>query len=98
LDDCAGLVSRPGVQGPGVTRTVARTVPHASMVIVVTGSATSAADLRRSALHVPAGVRTAIVVVAPGVELRMQTLGRLSVAHLGDLADLPRLVTRLVAG
>ena len=97
LDDCAGLVSRPGPPGPGVTRTVAQTVPHASMVIVVTGSIPQAAELRRSALHVPAGVRTAIIVVSLGHELRMQTLGRLSVAHLGDLTDLPRLVSRLVS-
>jgi hypothetical protein len=97
LDDCAGLTSRPGPTGPGVTRTVAQSVPHASMVIVVTGSVPDAAELRRSALHVPAGVRTAIIVVSLGHELRMQTLGRLSVAHIGDLADLPRLVSRLVS-
>ena len=97
LDDCAGLTSRPGPSGPGVTRTVAQSVPHASMVIVVTGSVPDAAELRRSALHVPAGVRTAIIVVSLGHELRMQTLGRLSVAHIGDLADLPRLVSRLVS-
>lgn len=100
LDECAGLeVLAPGAgDGQALAQHVARKVPHASMAILVTGGAVGSRDLRASALHIPAGVRTIFISCSPGVELGLRTSGMLSTATIGRGQDLPRLVSRLVTG
>nr|WP_297429940.1 DUF58 domain-containing protein [uncultured Actinotalea sp.] len=97
LDDCAGLES--AADGGGTDRLagrVAREAADATVVVLVTGSATSGADLRAHARRVPAGVRTVVLRCERGAEVEVATNGTLSVATLGTLADLPRVLRRVV--
>ncbi|PFG34271.1 DUF58 domain-containing protein [Sanguibacter antarcticus] len=97
LDDCSGIERSPRADDAwDLARTVARTVPTASMVVMITGSVPSHAALRASAAHIPTGVRTIVVACEPGAEISMRSQGSLSVASLGDITDLPRLLRRLV--
>ncbi|MBC7290632.1 MAG: DUF58 domain-containing protein, partial [Actinotalea sp.] len=68
----------------------------ATVVVLVTGSVPSAADLRADARRVPAGVRTLVVRCERGADVEVVTNGTLSVARLGALADLPRVLRRVV--
>ena len=98
LDDCAGLEAREAEPGePPVAQEIARTVPQASLALVVTGSTRTAPELRATASHVPAGVRTVVVSVGEHHDLTLQTRNLLTVATLGTPADLPRLMRRLVS-
>lgn len=97
LDDCSAIETTVVPDGVDLAQRVARAVPSASMAILVTGSVPSAAALRRSASAIPAGVRTVFIQCDPGSEIGLRTQGSLSVATLGELSDLPRLLRRLVA-
>ncbi|WP_240916164.1 DUF58 domain-containing protein [Sanguibacter sp. HDW7] len=97
LDDCAGLEVRDaGADEVPVAQEIARSVPHASLVLVVTGSTLTAPELRATASHVPAGIRTVVISVGADHELALQTRNLLTVATLGSVTDLPRLMRRLV--
>ena len=97
LDDCAGLEVREGAptEAP-VAQEIARSVPQASLALVVTGSTRTAPELRATAAHIPVGVRTVVVSVGEDLDLTLQTRNLLTVATLGATADLPRLMRRLV--
>ncbi|MDT0167211.1 DUF58 domain-containing protein [Actinotalea sp. AC32] len=99
LDDVAGLEARTeGRRGVDLARWVAREVPDASVAVLVTGSVPDAAALRVSAAHVPAGVRTLVLRCRTDRPVEVATHGMLSVATVGRLADLPRVLRRVVAG
>ncbi len=97
LDDCAAFVT--GAAGAGVHllgRRVAREAPDASLAVLVTGAVPGDGDLRLGAQHVPSGARTLVVRCAPGAPLVARTRGLLTLATLGALEDLPRLLRRAV--
>lgn len=96
LDDCSGIETTRAPADVDLAQRVARAVPAASMAILVVGSVPSPTALRRSASAIPTGVRTVFIQCDPGAEVGLRTQGTLSVATLGDLADLPRLLRRLV--
>ena len=96
LDDCSGIETTTVPDGVDLAQRVARAVPGASMAVLVTGSVPSPTALRRSAAAIPSGVRTVFIQCDPGAEVGLRTQGTLSVATLGDLRDLPRLLRRLV--
>lgn len=97
LDDCSAIVGAPrAADARDLAQTVARAVPGASMALLVTGSVASPTTLRTSAAAIPTGVRTVFVQCDPGAEVGLRTQGSLSVATLGELTDLPRLLRRLV--
>lgn len=98
LDDCSGIVLASG--GAGVTllgRRVVREAPEASVAMLVTGSVPGDADLRLGARHVPTGTRTVVVRCERGAEVSVRTQGSLSLATIGRLDDLPRLLRRVTA-
>jgi len=98
LDDCSALTTPAG--GPGVHelgRRVARDAADASVAVLVTGSVPGPGDLRGGARHVPAGTRTVVLTCARGAQVQSRTQGSLSLATLGELADLPRVLKRVVA-
>jgi uncharacterized protein (DUF58 family) len=98
LDDCSGLaLTSPGAGVALLGRRVAREAGGASVAVLVTGSRPSDADLRLGARHVPVGTRTLLVRCARGADVEVRTRGALSVATLGALSDLPRLLRRAVA-
>ncbi|MDM7853763.1 DUF58 domain-containing protein [Cellulomonas alba] len=95
LDDCSGLALAAGDAGVVLLgRRVAREAAGASVAVLVTGSGPSDADLRLGARHVPAGTRVLVVRCARGADVEVRTQGSLSLATLGTLADLPRLLRR----
>ena len=99
LDDVAGLeAGAGGRQGTSLAQWVARDVLSATVAILITGSVPDYSDLRASSVHVPAGVRTLILVVDARSRGEVATQGRLSIATIGSLLDLPRVLRRVVAG
>lgn len=98
LDDCAGVQLAIGGTGmSALGRRVARDAPEASVAVLVTGSVPSAGDLRAGARHVPVGTRTVVMRCTAGEEVQVRTQGSLSLATLGTLDDLPRVLRRVVS-
>jgi uncharacterized protein (DUF58 family) len=98
LDDCSAIA----LEGTGagmllLGRRVAREAPEASVALLVTGSAPSSGDLRLGARHVPTGTRTVVVRCERDAEVSVRTHGTLSLATIGALDDLPRLLRRVTA-
>ncbi|MFI2752462.1 DUF58 domain-containing protein [Cellulomonas sp. P22] len=97
LDDCAALDVALGTAGAGdLGRRVAREAPEASVAILVTGSVPSVAQLRAGVRHVPVGTRTLVLTCALDAEVQVRTQGSLTLATLGALDDLPRVLRRSV--
>lgn len=97
LDDCSRIeVVPPSDDDRELAYVVARAVPTASMAILVTGSTTSPVALRTSAGRLPAGLRTVFVSCRTGAEVTLRSQGALSLATLGDIRDLPRLLRQVV--
>lgn len=97
LDDCSAFAV--GDAGAGVHllgRRVAREAPDASLAVLVTGAVPDEGDLRLGAQHVPVGARTLVVRCEPGAAVSARTRGSLTLATLGSLDDLPRLLRRAV--
>ncbi|WP_291886508.1 DUF58 domain-containing protein [Cellulomonas sp.] len=98
LDDCSGLAVAPSGAGAALLgRRVAREAPDASVAMLVTGSVPAESDLRLGARHVATGTRTVVVRCERGAEVAVRTQGSLSLATIGTLDDLPRLMRRVVA-
>ena len=98
LDDCAGIALAAG--GAGVTllgRRIVREAPEASVAMLVTGSVPSDADARIGARYVTTGTRTVVVRCVRDAEVSVRTQGSLSLATIGRLDDLPRLLRRVTA-
>lgn len=99
LDDCSTLeAGGPGRGGDRLAQWVAREAADASVAILVTGSVPDRRRLRASAVHIPTGVRTLVLSCAGGGEVEVASHGTLSIAQVGSLADLPRVLRRVVAG
>ncbi|KGM11967.1 hypothetical protein N869_02230 [Cellulomonas bogoriensis 69B4 = DSM 16987] len=99
LDDFAGVEAT--VTGRGSSELapwVARQAGDASVAILVVGSVPTRADLRAHTIHLPAGIRTLVLTCSPGARLEVHQHGALSLATLGSLDDLPRVLRRVVAG
>ena len=98
LDDCASLEAVPdGRDGDALAQWVAREAADATVAILVTGSVPDRTRLRARTSHIPAGTRTLVLVCDLGAEVEVLTRGSLSVAVLGGLNDLPRVLRRVVA-
>ncbi|MEZ0449772.1 DUF58 domain-containing protein [Cellulomonas sp. ICMP 17802] len=98
LDDCSGIqLASSGAGMALLGRRVAREAADASVAMLVTGSVPSDADLRLGARHVPSGTRTVVLRCARGADVSVRTQGSLSLATLGTLDDLPRLLRRVTA-
>jgi uracil phosphoribosyltransferase len=89
LDDMTRIVGAPMRRtAVDLARTLADTVPNASVVFFVVGSNVSATQLRSAAASVPPGVRTLAVRVEAGAASSRANIADLTVLTLGDLADL----------
>ncbi|WP_028048751.1 DUF58 domain-containing protein [Cellulomonas sp. URHD0024] len=98
LDDCSGLqLSSSGAGMALLGRRVAREAPEASVAMLVTGSEPTNTDLRLGSRYVPVGTRTVVVRCERGADVSVRTHGSLSLATLGSLDDLPRLLRRVTA-
>ncbi|MBO3101238.1 DUF58 domain-containing protein [Cellulomonas fengjieae] len=98
LDDCSGIALASGGAGIALLgRRIVREAADASVAMLVTGSVPSDADRRLGARHVPTGTRTVVVRCERGAEVSVRTQGSLSLATIGRLDDLPRLLRRVTA-
>jgi uncharacterized protein (DUF58 family) len=98
LDDCSGLaLASTGAGAALLGRRVVREAPEASVAVLVTGSVPTQSELRLGARHVPTGTRTVLVRCELGADDAERSHGTLSVATLGTLDDLPRLLRRVIA-
>ena len=98
LDDCSAIAwSSTGAGVALLGRRVVREAAEASVAMLVTGSVPSDADLRLGARHVTAGTRTVVVRCERGADVSVRTKGSLSLATIGHLDDLPRLLRRVTA-
>ncbi|HEY3436822.1 MAG TPA: DUF58 domain-containing protein [Actinotalea sp.] len=96
LDDVSALELGQGEGAARLAQWVVREAVDASAVILVTGTTVSRAEARAQATRIPVGIRTVALSCVVGAGVEVQTQGSLSVAQVGSLDDLPRLMRRLV--
>ncbi len=97
LDDVARLTLDPtGRSGEALVPWVVGAAPDASVVVLVTGSVPERAALRAAAGRIPPGVPTLVLSCEVGARTDVVVQGSLATARLGDLAELPRLLRRVV--
>ena len=80
-----------------LARTLADTVPNASVVFFVVGSGGTATQLRSAAASVPAGVRSLAVRVQAGAAAARANIADLTVLTVGDLDDLALVLRKAAA-
>lgn len=80
-----------------LARTLADTVPNASVVFFVVGSQVSPAQLSSAAASVAPGVRSLAVRVEAGAAPARATIADLTVLTLGELSDLPAVLRKAAA-
>lgn len=80
-----------------LARTLADTVPNASVVFFVVGSHVTPAQLRSAAASVPPGVRSIAVRLDAGAAPARANIADLTVLTLGELSDLPAVLRKAAA-
>jgi hypothetical protein len=70
-------------------------VPGATLAILVTGTVTSLADLRRIAYFLPRQAHVLAVRCRAGADPEVSRVGRLGIATIGSIDDLPGVLRRL---
>ncbi|MEK0155090.1 DUF58 domain-containing protein [Arthrobacter oryzae] len=98
LDDMTRIVGSPMRKtAVDLARTLADTVPNASVVFFVVGSRVTPAQLRSAAASVPPGVRSLAVRLQPGAAPARANIADLTVLTLGDLSDLAIILRKAAA-
>jgi uncharacterized protein (DUF58 family) len=98
LDDMTRIVGAPQRKtAVDLARTLADTVPNASVVFFVVGSQVKPAQLRSAAASVPPGVRSIAVRLDAGAAPARANIADLTVLTLGDLSDLPAVLRKAAA-
>ncbi|MFJ4210005.1 DUF58 domain-containing protein [Paenarthrobacter sp. NPDC089675] len=98
LDDMTRIVGAPMRKtAVDLARTLADTVPNASVVFFVVGSEVTATQLRSAAASVPPGVRSLAVRVQPGAAPSRANIADLTVLTVGDLDDLAIVLRKAAA-
>jgi hypothetical protein len=83
---------------PELAGVLAATMPSASIVALVCGSAVSTEDLRLACSRIPFGARTMAVVVEGGVEQpALRRIGDADVVTIGALDQLPLALQKVLA-
>lgn len=80
-----------------VVRHTADTVPGASVVFFLTGTRTTAKELREAWMHVPSGVRAIAIRCEAGIDPTRSSIGELTVLSLGRLEELGLMLRKAVA-
>jgi len=98
LDDMTRIVGSPMRKtAVDLARTLADTVPNASVVFFVVGSRVTPAQLRSAAASVPPGVRSLAVRLQTGAAPARANIADLTVLTLGDLSDLAIILRKAAA-
>lgn len=97
LDACARLGTGPdGTRTADLPHRVAAEPATSSVAFLVGGSAATADQRRAAVRHVPAGLRVVAVSCSVGAAVEVRQDGLASLATIGALEDLPRLMHRVV--
>ena len=99
LDDSCRLdLTAPRHEGAReLARAATRRLPPPSVLIVVTGSAMSVADLRAIDMLFPSDTTTLALQIDLGASPSLRPVSRLRVATIGALGDLPMVMRRVAA-
>ena len=98
LDDMTRIVGAPMRKtAVDLARSLADTVPNASVVFFVVGSNVTPAELRSAAASVPMGVRSLAVRIQAGAAPARANIAELTVLTLGDLSDLGIMLRKAAA-
>lgn len=98
LDDMTRIVGAPlRKSAVDLARTLADTVPNASVVFFVVGRHVTPTQLRSASASVPPGVRSIAVRIESGAAPARANIGDLTVLTLGDLADLANVLRKAAA-
>jgi uncharacterized protein (DUF58 family) len=98
LDDMTRIAGAPMRRtAVDLARTLADTVPNASVVFFVVGSHITPTQLRSAAASVPPGVRSLAVRLQAGAAPSRSNIAELTVLTLGDLADLAIVLRKAAA-
>jgi uncharacterized protein (DUF58 family) len=98
LDDMTRISGAPlRKTAVDLARTLADTVPNASVVFLVVGSNVTPAQLRSASASVPVGVRSLAVRLQLGAAPARANIGDLTVLTLGDLSDLAIVLRKAAA-
>ena len=98
LDEMTRIVGAPQRRtAVDLARSLADTVPNASVVFLVVGSNVTATQLRSASSAVPLGVRTLAVRLESGAVPARAAIGDLTVLTLGDLSDLAIVLRKAAA-
>ena len=98
LDDMTRIAGAPMRRtAVDLARSLADTVPNASVVFLIVGSNVTPTQLRSASAAVPLGVRTLAVRLQSGAAPARATIGDLTVLTLGDLSDLAIVLSKAAA-
>jgi uncharacterized protein (DUF58 family) len=98
LDELSGVAQRDSREDiVELARTLGRTVPQASVAILLFGGSVTPSQLRTAASHIPLGVRVIALNCVPGQEVTRRTIGDLVLLTVGSLDELPRAMRRVAA-
>jgi uncharacterized protein (DUF58 family) len=98
LDDMTRIVGAPMRRtAVDLARTLADTVPNASVVFFVVGSNVTPTQLRSASASVPPGVRSLAVRLQTGAAPSRANIADLTVLTLGDLSDLAIVLRKAAA-
>ncbi|NUU33279.1 DUF58 domain-containing protein [Arthrobacter sp. C9C5] len=98
LDDMTRIVGAPQRKtAVDLARTLADTVPNASVVFFVVGSNVTPTQLRSASASVPPGVRSLAVRIQAGAAPARANIADLTVLTLGDLAELAIVLRKAAA-
>jgi uncharacterized protein (DUF58 family) len=98
LDDMTRIVGSPMRKtAVDLARTLADTIPNASVVFFVVGSRVTPAQLRSAAASVAPGVRSLAVRLQTGAAPARANIADLTVLTLGDLSDLAIILRKAAA-
>ncbi|NNG35979.1 DUF58 domain-containing protein [Nakamurella aerolata] len=98
LDRFSALEAEPATAGVvGAGQLASSAVPNASVAVMITGGAVSPPVLRHAGAGFSVGVRVVALQVRSGAALSLGTVGRVDVATVGSLDELPRALRSLKA-
>ncbi|MGO4122724.1 DUF58 domain-containing protein [Arthrobacter sp. YAF16] len=98
LDDMTRIVGAPQRKNAvDLARTLADTVPNASVVFFVVGSNVTPTQLRSASASVPPGVRSLAVRIQAGAAPARANIADLTVLTLGDLSELAIVLRKAAA-